>query len=68
MNAPTFDYDNFISPCKDICSLDVDGHFCIGCYRTKEEIASWKDFSKKEKLIIMDILPEREKRGFPFDK
>ena len=63
-----FDYDSFISPCRDICKLDVDEKFCIGCYRTKDEIGSWKTFSKEEKLAVMDILPEREKRGFPFDK
>jgi len=63
-----FDYDNYISPCKDICKLDSDNKFCIGCYRTVEERKNWKNYSKDEKLKIMDILPEREKRGFPFDK
>lgn len=63
-----FDYNNFISPCRDICKLDVDEKFCIGCYRTIDEIAGWKGFSKEDKLTVMDLLPGREKRGFPFDK
>ena len=28
------------SPCINLCSLDADG-YCRGCYRTREEIASW---------------------------
>ncbi len=62
-----FDYENYISPCRDICTLDVDKKFCIGCYRTKEEIEGWKDFSKDEKLVIMNILSQREEKGHPFD-
>ncbi len=60
-----FDYDNFISPCKDICTTDVDNKFCIGCYRTVLEIKGWTKYSKEEKLAIMAVLPEREKDGFP---
>ena len=63
-----FDYDNYISPCKDICRLDSDGKFCIGCYRTDDEIRGWRKYTREEKLEIMSILPEREKRGFPYDK
>jgi predicted Fe-S protein YdhL (DUF1289 family) len=63
-----FDYDNYISPCRNICKLDVDGKFCIGCYRTTDEIGGWKRFSKEEKLTVMAILPKRENKGFPFDK
>lgn len=63
-----FDYDNYISPCKNICKLDADRKFCIGCYRTVEERKNWYKYSKEEKLEIMSILPEREKKGYPFDK
>ncbi|MEA3446212.1 MAG: DUF1289 domain-containing protein [Bacteroidota bacterium] len=62
-----FDYENYISPCRDKCRLDVDKKFCIGCYRTKDELKAWKHLSKEEKLVIMKIIPERQKRGYPFD-
>ena len=41
------------SPCISICQIDpIDGH-CTGCYRTREEIASWSrlDASDQQKLI-----------------
>jgi uncharacterized protein len=60
-----FDYDNYISPCKNICTTDVDNKFCIGCYRTVPEIKAWFRYTKEEKLAIMDELPEREKHGYP---
>lgn len=62
-----FDYDNYISPCKNICRLDLDGHYCIGCYRTVEEKKNWFKYSKDEKLQIMETCKLREKEGFPKD-
>lgn len=58
MNKP-FDYNSFISPCIDLCRLDIDQNYCIGCKRTKEEIANWKYLSKKEKLKVMEELKQR---------
>lgn len=60
-----FDYDNYISPCKNICKLDIDENYCIGCHRTRLEIKSWFRYSKDEKLKIMEVCKEREKNGFP---
>jgi len=63
-----FDYDNYLSPCKDLCKLDYDKTYCTGCYRTVDEKKKWFQYSREEKLKIMSILPKREKKGFPFDK
>jgi uncharacterized protein len=60
-----FDYDQYISPCKNICRLDLDENYCIGCYRTKLEIKSWFRLTREEKLKTMEICKEREKTGFP---
>ncbi len=54
-----FDYDNYISPCINICKLDVDEKYCIGCYRTTLEIKSWFRLSREEKLRIMADCKER---------
>jgi len=63
-----FDYDNYISPCKDICKLDSERKYCTGCFRTVEERRYWSKYTKEEKLEIMAHLSERENSGFPFDK
>ncbi len=60
-----FDYDNYLSPCKNICKLDVDEQFCIGCYRTTGEIKSWFRLNREQKLAIMEECKSREKNGFP---
>ena len=43
-----------------MCKLE-DG-ICIGCKRTKEEIAGWKKYSDKERLDIMRKLGYGNKR------
>ncbi len=60
-----FDYDNYISPCKNICKLDVDELYCIGCYRTVDERKNWPHYSLQEKRKIMEECKIREKEGFP---
>ena len=29
------------SPCIQICTYDKEEKFCIGCYRTKQELQDW---------------------------
>jgi len=58
--SQNFDYDNFISPCKDICRMDVDNQYCIGCKRTRDEIKNWKFYNKEKKLQIMNGLKTRD--------
>ena len=52
----------YVTPCVSICKLE-DG-ICIGCKRTKEEIAKWKRQTDKERLDIMKRLGygKRKKR------
>ena len=55
-----FDYDSYISPCKDLCKLDVDKKYCIGCKRTITELKNWKNYTKETKMHIMNnLLPNR---------
>ena len=39
------------SPCVGICTLDADEQ-CLGCRRTRAEIAGWSTFSDAEKDAI----------------
>ena len=47
------------SPCISVCQMDIADEFCIGCYRTRSEIASWLNMDKEEQLHLLDILSER---------
>ena len=44
--------ENVESPCISVCALDPGRTFCIGCYRTIDEIKRWRDASDEEKKRI----------------
>jgi predicted Fe-S protein YdhL (DUF1289 family) len=47
------------SPCVDVCVLDEDGEFCLGCRRTLDEIASWPTLTTDEKRAVLKALRAR---------
>ncbi len=47
------------TPCIALCMLDLSGGFCLGCGRSKEEIAHWSSYSEDERVRIMQELPAR---------
>jgi len=47
------------SPCINLCRMDDDDHYCLGCYRTLDEIAAWSDLDSKEKELVWQILDQR---------
>jgi predicted Fe-S protein YdhL (DUF1289 family) len=46
------------SPCVKICILDPQG-YCIGCYRTIDEIARWRDLAIAEQRAVLRLVAER---------
>ncbi len=52
------------SPCIGICELDDASGFCMGCARTMDEIVSWPDADRKQRLTILSAANERRRRGF----
>lgn len=42
------------SPCTKVCKLDDRGRYCVGCLRTREEIAIWSTASEAQKRAILD--------------
>lgn len=50
------------SPCVAICQLDDDGNYCIGCFRTVDEIAHWIEYDENAKQKIIDELAERQQQ------
>lgn len=46
------------SPCNKICTLNAD-NICIGCGRSRAEIASWSQFSDGERKRVVGKAKER---------
>jgi len=51
------------SPCNLVCTLDADGIYCIGCFRTLEEIAGWSAFDEERRRSIWSELERRRARA-----
>jgi hypothetical protein len=47
------------TPCIKMCVVDPETGFCIGCGRTRMEIAGWLAYSPRERRDIMAGLSER---------
>ena len=44
------------SPCIQICTYDEEEEFCIGCYRTKQELQDWWIMTREQKLEALKKL------------
>ena len=47
------------TPCVNICVIDRETTQCIGCGRTRPEIAGWLTMSADERQLIMAELDQR---------
>jgi len=47
------------SPCISVCQMDPSAGVCLGCYRTRGEIASWRSMDEADQSKLLDILSER---------
>jgi predicted Fe-S protein YdhL (DUF1289 family) len=50
------------SPCVKVCLLHPEAGLCIGCHRSRDEIARWSRMTSEERRAIMDDLPTRAPR------
>lgn len=50
---------NIKSPCKLICQLQLTSGLCLGCGRSREEIASWTRYTDAQREEIMRQLDKR---------
>lgn len=53
------DTQPILSPCTGVCVLDTGGDFCVGCLRTREQIARWTLMEEDERQRVMLELDER---------
>ena len=51
------------SPCSGVCRYQKDEDICIGCYRSKEEILSWRDSKDSIKQKILIKVKERRRES-----
>jgi uncharacterized protein len=47
------------SPCNNVCRIDAQSGWCLGCWRTIDEIAAWSRLGDERKQAIVDALPLR---------
>jgi len=47
------------SPCIDHCCLDDERGWCLGCYRTIEEITGWSEASDEERRAVLQRIEVR---------
>ena len=50
----------YITPCVSLCKLE-DGK-CVGCGRTREEIARWTRLTDDERMAVMKRLGYGKRR------
>lgn len=60
MSDEVWKRDEIESPCVKICVLHPEADICIGCYRTRFEIAGWSRMSREDRRALMETLPERK--------
>ncbi|MDY0054892.1 DUF1289 domain-containing protein [Methyloversatilis discipulorum] len=51
------------SPCTGVCTLDRQLGICVGCLRTRDEIACWGSTTDEVRLQILERILEREAQG-----
>ncbi|MDE2383017.1 MAG: DUF1289 domain-containing protein [Alphaproteobacteria bacterium] len=47
------------TPCVKVCVVDPETQLCIGCGRTRPEIAGWLGMAPEQRHLIVEQLPER---------
>ncbi len=47
------------SPCVNVCQIDSDSGYCLGCWRTLDEIGHWGDASGAERKAVWQQLLSR---------
>ncbi len=49
------------SPCVDVCRLDAQGAYCVGCRRTLREISEWPQASEQRRREILSTVAQRKR-------
>ena len=60
MSDEVWTRDEIESPCVKICLIHPEAAICVGCHRTREEIAIWGRLSAEARRAVMEDLPARK--------
>ena len=47
------------SPCTRVCVMDGDKRYCLGCWRTLQEIVDWGSMRDEEQAAVLAQLERR---------
>jgi predicted Fe-S protein YdhL (DUF1289 family) len=53
------------SPCNKVCTIDRRTGWCLGCWRTGEEIGAWSTMSAQATHALLARLPSRQAAAQP---
>ena len=59
MTDPVWHRDEIESPCIKVCVIDPATGQCLGCHRTRHEIAGWSRLSPEARRAVMAELAGR---------
>jgi len=59
MTRPVPGDSGVASPCISVCALDASTGWCLGCFRTIDEIAAWGALDDEAKREVLSRLPAR---------
>lgn len=48
------------SPCNSVCQMDEKSTFCLGCWRTLDEIVAWSSHSEDAKKQVWILIEQRK--------
>ncbi|MEM9212455.1 MAG: DUF1289 domain-containing protein [Pseudomonadota bacterium] len=54
--------DEVESPCIKVCVIHEESGLCMGCYRTRHEIAGWSVMDNDDRRALKEELPSRASR------
>lgn len=51
--------EEIVSPCIGVCAMNDSTGFCMGCYRTVDEIREWWNMTDQEREKVIGSLDQR---------
>ena len=54
------------SPCISVCTISPDSGYCLGCFRSREEISGWLKLTDEQKLAVIEELDSRRAANQPW--
>jgi predicted Fe-S protein YdhL (DUF1289 family) len=57
---------NIETPCIGVCTVDDKTGFCMGCFRSLEEIQNWWDMTDQQRSEVMQKLDQRMQENTEF--